>query len=87
MVTSFEKVRNPIRLEDNNIESITKKFKHIENQVDNIASISEEHSASIEEIQATIDEQNSRMINSSNSVKDMEIASKELEKIINFHIF
>lgn len=83
MVTSFEKVKNLIRLEDSNIENITKNFKHIESQVDNIASISEEHSASIEEIQATIDEQNSRIINSSNSVKDMEIASKDLEKIIN----
>lgn len=82
MITSFDKVKSMIEIEDKNIEDITSSFKSIEIQVGNIASISEEHSASIEEIQATMDEQNTRIINTSKAIKDMETSSKELEKII-----
>jgi methyl-accepting chemotaxis protein len=81
MTTSSEKVKDMIGLEDRNIEHIADSFREIQSQVENIASISEEHSASIEEIQVTVDEQNTRVINSSNAIKAMEKSSKELEKM------
>jgi methyl-accepting chemotaxis protein len=81
MTTSSEKVKDMIGLEDRNIEHIADSFKEIQRQVENIASISEEHSASIEEIQVTVDEQNTRVINSSNAIKAMGKSSKELEKM------
>jgi methyl-accepting chemotaxis protein len=81
MTASFDKVKNMIGLEDKNIEHISTRFKEIQDQVENIASISEEHSASIEEIQVTIEEQNSRIINSSNNIKAMQKSSEELEKM------
>jgi methyl-accepting chemotaxis protein len=81
MTTSSEKVKDMIGLEDRNIEHIADSFREIQSQVENIASISEEHSASIEEIQVTVDEQNARVINSSNAIKAMGKSSKELEKM------
>jgi methyl-accepting chemotaxis protein len=81
MTTSSEKVKDMIGLEDRNIEHIADSFKEIQSQVENIASISEEHSASIEEIEFTMDEQNTRVINSSNAIKAMGKSSKELEKM------
>lgn len=82
MTNSFKNVINMINLEDRNIENLASKFKEIQYKIENIASISEEHSASIEEIQATIDEQNTRVNNSYSLVKNMEMESKELEKIV-----
>jgi methyl-accepting chemotaxis protein len=81
MTASFEKVKEMISLEDRNIAHIAGGFKVIQSQVENIASISEEHAASIQEIQVTIDEQNNRIINSSNAIKAMEKSSEELEKM------
>lgn len=81
MTTSFENVRKMINIEDTNIEKLSTRFAEIQMQIENIAGISEEHVASIEEIQATIDEQNSRIINNDNSMKEMKKYSKELEEI------
>lgn len=81
MAASFDKVKSMISVEDRNVEQIVTSFAEIQNQVENIAGISEEHSASIEEIQVTIDEQNSRITNTYNSIKAMEKSSKELEKM------
>lgn len=82
MVFSFDNVRSLISLEDKNVETLFTSFTDIQSQMENIASISEEHAASLEEIQATIDEQNNRIINSNIAIQDMEESSKELEKII-----
>ncbi|MDR7855575.1 methyl-accepting chemotaxis protein [Tissierella sp.] len=80
MTSSFDKVRNMVKLEDKNVEDLFNRFNEIQYQIENIASISEEHAASIEEIQATIDEQNNRIINSDIAIKDMGKSSKELAR-------
>lgn len=82
MASSFENVRHMVQLEDKNVEDLFNRFSIIQSQIENIASISEEHAASLEEIQATIDEQNTRIINSDIAIKDMASSSKELEEMI-----
>lgn len=81
MTSSFDKVRQMVKLEDENVENLFNRFNEIQYQIENIASISEEHSASIQEIQSTMDEQNNRIINSDIAIKDMGNSSKELERM------
>jgi len=81
MSGSFDKVRRMIDVEEANIESLTERFGEIQGQVETIAGISEEHAASLEEIQATLDEQNNRIIHCDSAMKEMEKDSNELEKI------
>lgn len=82
MITSFENVKHIVKLEDDNVENLFNSFIEIRSQIENIASISEEHAASLEEIQSTVEEQNGRIIKSNEAIKDMEKASEALEKMI-----
>jgi methyl-accepting chemotaxis protein len=82
MTASFEKVRSMSSMENKNIQDTADNFNKIISQISNIAEISQEHAAYIEEIQATIDEQNNRIINSDNAINDMEKSCRELEKIV-----
>lgn len=81
MASAFENVRHLVKSEDENIEDLFHRFNDIQFQIENMASISEEHAASLEEIQATIEELNSRIINSDIAITDMAKSSKELEKM------
>jgi methyl-accepting chemotaxis protein len=80
---SFNSVNSMIKKENEKIEYIAARFKDIENQSGNIAGISEQHAAFLQEIQTTTEEQNSRIINISNSIKEMELFSRRLEEVAN----
>ena len=63
------------------IEGITAKFVSAQDQIQNIASVSEETAASVEEVLATIDDQNSQMLLISNSIKEINEMCEKLKKM------
>lgn len=78
---AFREITKLTKEEYKNIEVIHEKFQSIEEQIGNIASISEEHAASIEEIQATIDEENNQISSVNESVKKLKTISEKLSEV------
>lgn len=79
---SFEDNNVELTKEMKKIEVINENFTQIHNQISNIASISEEQSASTEEINATIENQQSNIEQLSISLKDIGNLSLQLTKLI-----
>lgn len=78
MMGSFEETNILIKDEDINVSNLANQFKEIEFQMNHIASISQEHAAGLEEIQATTDDQNNRIKNTTKSIREMKVTSDKL---------
>ncbi len=80
MMNSFKQIGTLIENENHSVSDLTHRFSEIQTDISGVASISEEHAASLEEIQATIDEQNIRIIHTNTSIKAMKETSERLAK-------
>ena len=74
----FHKMKNLTSVESGSLAKLFESFIAMEEQVENIAAISEEHAASIEEIQATIDEENNQIVHINDAVRTLGIVSEKL---------
>jgi methyl-accepting chemotaxis protein len=77
---AFKRIDNGILSQMNMFKNTAKVFKRIQEESMNISSISEEHSASTEELLETIDEQNNSINNVFNIMKEIESSSEKLEE-------
>lgn len=64
--------------ENANLLSLTSSFRSMSDELESISAISEEHAASIQEIQATIDEENEQILRINKSVQSLANVSKQL---------
>ena len=80
MVTSFKRVDELTENENRNVATLSERFVQIQKEISSVASISEQHAASLEEIQATIDEQNDRIIHTTEAIQEMRKASDKLSE-------
>lgn len=78
MMSSFEEMNELIKKEDQSVLQLVDQFEEIEGQISYIASISQEHAAALEEIQATTDNQNDRIANTTVSIREMKEISDRL---------
>lgn len=74
----FHDMKNLTSVESDSLGKLFESFTSMEEQVENIAAISEEHAASIEEIQATIDEENNQIVHINDAVRTLGIVSEKL---------
>lgn len=79
--TSFRSSNELLDRERNFISQINKDFAHIQDSIRNIASISEEQSASTEEILGTMEGQNMNIQNLTKSIQVIDNLSGELSKL------
>lgn len=78
MMQSFGEMNQLIEREELNISDLAQRFQEIETEISHVASISEEHAAALEEIQATTDDQNDRIANTTQSIREMKTTSDKL---------
>ena len=71
MKETFNTTDFEINREMKQIDSITAKFTDTQKQIENMASVSEESAASVEEVLATLENQNSKIITINNSIKEI----------------
>lgn len=69
--STFDRTSSILDQEAQKIGEMFEKFKSVQGAVENIACISEEQAASIEEISATVDSENNEIINISKSVDEI----------------
>ncbi len=79
METSFENMKQDIQKEVHVIRNVTTAFTTIQERIEMIASIAEEHAATTEEIQASMEEQHNRMQGIAEEVDDISGISKKLK--------
>jgi methyl-accepting chemotaxis protein len=80
---SFEDTINEITEGMNKIESVTDIFKSTQNQIQNIASISEENSAITEEVLATTENEHREIQEICSSLNTIKELSVQLLNIVN----
>ena len=84
--TEFKKVFNRTNQslvdEAKMIEKISDSFIHIKEQVENVACISEENTASTQEVVSTVQRENSDIVKIGQSIKDINILSNELSSMV-----
>lgn len=85
----YEQISNSFNTMDNSIgneyemtNKINALYSDIQSNLDNIASIVEEHAAAIEEISSITESQNINIIEVSKISKDIDLMSKELSKVL-----
>ncbi len=81
MSEAFEKMQRYIEEEYSSIDHLTALFNRIEQQLSKNAAIMQEHSATSEEITAIMSEQNVKMNEMVDSVREIERLSDELKKL------
>lgn len=81
MEDAFREVQEKTGEQETSLRQLTQKFSVIQSQVENIASISEEHAAAVEEIQATFEEQHDRILHASQALETMKASSDALQKL------
>ncbi|HEX9061718.1 MAG TPA: hypothetical protein VF941_16170 [Clostridia bacterium] len=79
---SFKDIDRYIADEISRIENIADLFSHINEEVESIASISEEQASSTEELLATLEEQSANIENMYNLTKGIKSSSESLQGII-----
>lgn len=79
--TAFENVTLLLNKENQSISTVTNNINVLQNELQNIASISEEHSASNEEILATLDEENSNINLINRTIGEIHELSSELKDL------
>ncbi|KAB3534791.1 methyl-accepting chemotaxis protein [Alkaliphilus pronyensis] len=78
---SFNSMGKKIENEDSMIEEITDTFAMVQEKLESIAAISEEHAAASEEILASIENENSRIIDLAEETKTIRNLSNDLENL------
>ncbi len=78
----FENTGIKFELEVQKIQSISEKFTEVQQQIENIASISEQNAAATEEVLATVENENSEIIQVSSIVKDIYKLSSDLRELV-----
>ncbi len=78
----FENTGIKFELEVQKIQSISEKFTEVQQQIENIASISEQNAAATEEVLATVENENSEIIQVSSVVKDIYKLSSDLRELV-----
>lgn len=81
ILQSFNNMNNNIKNEVQWMEQVTDFFRDIQLKVEDIASITEEHSATTEEVLSSIEDQNSRIYNIYNEMKEIANISSELQRV------
>ncbi|MBC8061405.1 MAG: hypothetical protein H7Y18_12180 [Clostridiaceae bacterium] len=82
VMNSFSVMNDSIGKERNLVNDIYNTFTNIEKHIGEVASVSEENSASTEEIFAEIEEQGYRIINIQQSISELDNLSMELKDIL-----
>ncbi len=77
----FGSMDKNIQEEDNMIDEITVSFKKVQQQLENIAAISQQHAATTQEILASTESQNSRIIDIAEEVEKIRALSTELKEM------
>ncbi len=78
----FENTGIKFELEVQKIQSISEKFTEVQQQIENIAGISEQNAAATEEVLATVENENSEIIQVSSIVKDIYKLSSDLRELV-----
>lgn len=78
---AFERTNISLEEEAKMTLKMTTNFKEIVDRIENMASISEEHAATIEEISAAVDNEHNEVISLSSSVEDIKKLSSELKQL------
>lgn len=81
ILNSFEKLNTEICVEVEKMNHVTTNFEDIHYKMENIASITEQHSSATEEMLASIEDQNSRIYDIHNQMSVIGSISKELRKM------
>lgn len=81
MKQSFDSIDENVTSENKLIEEVTNTFKTVQENLENVSSISEEETASTEQILSLMQEQNNRIIQFSNSIKEIKELSEKLKAI------
>lgn len=76
-------VLNQAKNMDEKIKILGENYSIIANEISSISSITEENSASVEEVTASVTDQNQKINDIVKSFDDLEIMSKELDKLVN----
>jgi methyl-accepting chemotaxis protein len=71
-----------IDTENRLIGDVTKIFNGIQQELESMTTISEEHAATTEEVFATSENQNSRIVEIASAIEKINMLSNELKKII-----
>lgn len=85
----FEGIKNTTDMTNNAIEEgysknnrITSELEKVQRQIENVASISEENSASTEEVLATIETKNNRMMELNAAIREIQNLSGKLKELL-----
>lgn len=79
---SFKTTNTELTRSVKKIDTTTDKFKDIQRQIENVVSISEENSASTQEILSTLENENNQIISISSTVTEIQKLSGELKNIV-----
>ncbi|MDF2986440.1 MAG: methyl-accepting chemotaxis sensory transducer [Eubacterium sp.] len=78
----FQNTGKDIELGMNKIQSIAEQFVEVQQQIENMASISEQNAAATQEVLATIENENTEIMKISSSVKDINKLSSTLRTLV-----
>lgn len=81
MQQSFQSIDEKITDEHRKINNVTEDFATIQQNLEEMAAISEENAAATQEIMASMEEQNSRLINIAKAMRSISNLSSELEAL------
>lgn len=79
---SFNTTNSELTKSMKKIDTTTDKFKDIQRQIENVVSISEENSASTQEILSTLEDENNQISNINSTVSQIQKLSSELKNIV-----
>ncbi len=79
---AFDDTNNAIVEGLQKTEAVAVKFSIVDQQIENVASISEENAASTQEVLATIENQNQQMLQLSQSLKEIQQLSNQLKELV-----
>ncbi|MFZ5351159.1 MAG: methyl-accepting chemotaxis protein [Bacillota bacterium] len=83
MKQSFEGLNKNVLREDEMIDGITLAFKKVQQQLEGIAAISEEHAATTQQILASTEDQNGKIFEIVDAVEKIKDLSSELKELTN----
>ncbi len=83
MKKSFGSLNNSVKREDEMIDGINRAFKRIQQQLEGIAAISQQHAATSQQILATTENQNHKIIEVADAVQSIKKLSGELKELTN----
>ena len=81
--TAFKETNNEVRHELDMINGLSENYTESQKQIEAIASISEENAAAVEEILATVEDENQQIIQISGAVEGIRQMSRDLKDMLN----